>query len=101
MRRVRREQEDRPLVDRDVVEGGRRRGGVYCLEQHRSSVLVEKFRCCVDVVVCSCVGTADNHDCVAGCRGGRWMVDAVVVNRGLEEMGVFFEPRFMEFSDSD
>lgn len=29
-------------------------------EEHRAAVLVEPFRACVDVVLCTCVGTADD-----------------------------------------
>lgn len=40
--------------------------------------------------VCSGVRSADDHDGVAGCGWGGGVIDAVVVYRGLEEVGVFF-----------
>ena len=46
--------------------------------------MVEEFGGAVDVVVCSCVWAADDHD-------GHWVgVDAVVVDWGFEEVGVLF-----------
>lgn len=44
------------------------------------------------MVVCSGIGAADDHYRVAGCGGGGGMVDAVVVDRWLEEVGVGFKP---------
>jgi hypothetical protein len=52
--------------------------------------LVEEFGRGVEVVVCSGVGAANDHDCVAGGVGG--VVDAVVVDGRLEEVRVGFEP---------
>lgn len=61
-------------------------------QQHRPAILVEEFRRGINVVVGARVGAADDHDRVAFCgRRGR-VVDAVVVDGGLEEMGVGFEP---------
>lgn len=79
-------------MDGDVL--GSRRGcrGVDCSQEHRAAVLVEEFGSGVDVVVGAGVGAADYHYCVAG---GSWrgrVVNAVVVDRGLEEVGVSFEP---------
>lgn len=55
-------------------------------QQHGAFVLVEPFCGLIDVVVCASVGTADNHDSDGG------VVDAVVVDWGLEEVGVFGYP---------
>ena len=44
------------------------------------------------MVVRSGVRTADNHDCEAGCRGRGRMVDAVIVDRRLEKVGIVFQP---------
>lgn len=78
-------------MDSDVLESMRRCGRVcHGFEEHGASVLIEEFRGGVDVVVCSCVGSADDHDGVSG--GSGWMVDAVVVDGGLEKMGIGFEP---------
>lgn len=52
--------------------------------------MVEELWGCVDVKVGSGVGPAHYHHRVAGCGGG--VVDAIVVDRWLEEMGVLFEP---------
>ena len=46
--------------------------------------MVEEFGRGVEVVVCTSVGAADDHDGVAG--GGGGVVDAVVVDGGLEEV---------------
>lgn len=73
-----------------VYEGRGAGGCIDGFEEHGSPVLVEEFGCGVEVVVCSRVGAADDHDGVAGGVGG--VVDAVVVDGGLEEMGVGFEP---------
>lgn len=59
-------------------------------EEHGSAVLIEEFWGGVYVVVCSGVGAADDHYGVAGCAGGGRVVDTVVVDGGLEEVGVFF-----------
>lgn len=84
MRRIRGQQKQRPFVNGDVNECGWRGGCVDGFEEHGSPVLVEEFGRGVEVVVCSGVGTADDHDCVAGGVGG--VVDAVVVDGGLEEV---------------
>lgn len=55
-------------------------------------MLVEELWGRVDVVVSARVGAAYDHDGVALCCGGGGVVDAVVVDGGLEEMGVLFEP---------
>lgn len=92
MRGVGREEEDRTFVDGDVLWswwGGR---GVDCSQEHGAAVLVEEFGGCVDVVVGAGVGAADYHYCVAGGSRGGGVVDTVVVDRGLEEVGVSFEP---------
>jgi hypothetical protein len=52
--------------------------------------LVEEFGRGVEVIVCSGVGAADDHDGIAG--GGGGVVDAVVVDGGLEEVRIGFEP---------
>lgn len=44
------------------------------------------------MVVCSSVGSADDHDGVAGCGRGGGVVDAVVVDGWLEKVGVGLEP---------
>lgn len=49
-------------------------------------MLVEPFWCFIDVVVCALIGAADNHD------SDMLVVDAVVVDRGLEHMSVFLDP---------
>lgn len=73
-----------------VYESGRGGGGVDGFEEHGAVELVEEFGRRVDVVVCSGVRAADDHDGVAaGC--GR-VIDAVVVDGGLEEVRVVFEP---------
>lgn len=56
------------------------------LEQHGPFVLVEPFGGLVDVVVCALVGAADDHDSYGV------VVDAVVVDGGLEYVGVFCNP---------
>lgn len=79
-------------MDRDVLEGGRVGARIHSLEQHGAPVLVEEFGSRVDVVVSAGVRAANYHHRVPrGCgRGG--VVDAVVVYRGLEEVGVGFKP---------
>lgn len=79
MRCIARQQKDFSFINVDVSVFARRFDG---LEQHTTTVLVEELGGAVDVVVCSCVGAADNHD------GQRVGVDAVVVDRGFEEVGV-------------
>lgn len=54
--------------------------------------MVEELWGGVDVVVCSCVGSANDHDGVAGCGRGGGVVDAVVVDGWLEKVGVGVEP---------
>ena len=53
-------------------------------------MLVEEFGGLVDVEVCAGVGAADDHD------GEVIVVDAVVVDGGLEKVGVFLEPVVMK-----
>lgn len=79
-------------MDRNVLEGGRGAGFIDGAEEHGAFILVKEFRGRVDVVVCSGVGAADYHYCVALRGGGGGVVDAVVVYRGLEEVGVGFQP---------
>lgn len=56
-------------------------------------MLVEELRSGIDVVVCPGVGASDDHDCVAiGCGGGG-VIDTVVIDGRLKEMGVLLEPR--------
>ncbi len=57
-----------------------------CFQQHGAFVLVEPFSSGVDVVVGAGVWATDNHD------GDGVVVDAVVVYRGFEEVGIFGEP---------
>ena len=94
MRGIRRKEEERALVDGDVLDdGGLGRGGgfgVNSLEEHGAAILVEEFGGGVDVVVCSRVGAADYHHRVAGGAGGGGVVDAVVVDWGAKEVGVGF-----------
>ena len=94
MRGIRREEEERALVDGDVLDdSGLGRGGgfgVDSLEKHGAAILVEEFGGRVDVVVCSRVGAADYHHRVAGGAGGGGVVDAVVVDWGAKEVGVGF-----------
>lgn len=66
--------------------------GVNCFEEHRAAVLVEEFGGAVDVVVGAGVGAADYHYSIAGGSRGGGVVDAVIVDGRLEEMGVSFEP---------
>lgn len=92
MRGIGWEQEQGALLDGNILERGWISGCVDGLEKHRSSMLIEELRGGVNVVVCSRVGAADNHDGVAGCgRGGR-VVDAVVIYWRLKEMRIGFEP---------
>lgn len=79
-------------MDGDILETWGGRGIVHRLEEHGPAVLVEKLRRGVDVVVCSCIGSPDYHHGVPCCCRGGGVVDAVVVHRGLEEVGVGFEP---------
>jgi len=80
--RVGRQKEHGAFVDDDVAEVGL----VDYFEQHGAAVLVEPFGGFVDVVVGAGVGAAYDHYCDI------FIIDAVVVNRWFEEMGVFFEP---------
>lgn len=73
-------------MDGHVDKPGRRSGCVDGFEEHGAPVLVEEFGRGVDVIVGSGVGAAHDHDGVAG--GGGGVVDAVVVDGGLEEVGV-------------
>lgn len=80
-------------MDRDVLDlvgrGGRVGDGA---QQHRAPVLVEELGRGVDVEVGPGVGPADDHDGVALRLRGGGVVDAVVVDGGLEEVAVFLEP---------
>lgn len=88
MRHVARQQKQLALVDVDVAElvGA----GLDGLEQHAAAVLVEELGRRVDVIVGAGVGAADDHD------GERVVVDQIVVDGGLEEVGVRFEPGYKE-----
>ena len=55
-------------------------------------MLVEELWGCIDVVVCSRIGSANDHDGQTTGGGGRGVVDAIVVDGWLEEVGVVFEP---------
>lgn len=79
-------------MDGDVLRGLRVGRVVDCSQEHGAAVLVEEFGGCVDVVVGAGVGAADYHYRVAGGSRGGGVVDTVVVDRGLEEVGVSFEP---------
>ena len=59
VRDISRQEEELALVDVDVFEFVVLDG----FEQHAAFILVEEFRGRVDVVVCSCVGTAYDLDC--------------------------------------
>lgn len=55
-------------------------------------MLVKELGRRVDVVICARVGPADDHNGVPFCGGGGGVVDAIVVDGGLEEVGIFFKP---------
>jgi hypothetical protein len=78
-----REKKHVPLVDPEIFEFSII---VDDLEEHATLVLVEPFGSRVDVVVVTGVGPADDH------HGHVLVVDTVVVDRRLEEMGVLGEP---------
>jgi hypothetical protein len=61
VRNVSWEEEELALVDVDVAELVCR--GLDGFQEHAAFVLEEEFRGAVDVVVCACVGPADDHDC--------------------------------------
>ena len=63
MRRIRRQEVETILVDRDIDELVRRFTCVDCFEEHAAFVLVEELGCLVDVVVCAGVGATDDHYC--------------------------------------
>lgn len=108
MRRVGGQQEHVALADDDVAKGR----AVDDLEHHGAAVLVEPLGGLVDVVVGAGVGAADDlgvlveglriddgissiwrktcHDCKV------IVVDAVVADGRLEQVGVFLEPGMMK-----
>lgn len=86
--RVRREEKQVALANDNVL--GRVCERVDGFEEHGATVLVEEFGGLVDVEVCAGVGAADDHD------GEVIVVDAVVVDGGLEKVGVFLEPVVMK-----
>lgn len=53
-------------MDGDVYERRWAGGCIDRFEEHGASVLVEEFWRGVEVVICSRVGSADDHDGVAG-----------------------------------
>lgn len=55
-------------------------------------MLVKEFGRRVDVVICARIGPANDHNGVSFCGRGGGVVDAVVVDGGLEKVGVFFKP---------
>lgn len=55
-------------------------------------MLVEELWCCVDVVIRSSIGPADDHNGQTPSGRGGGVVDAVVIDRRLEKVGVVFEP---------
>ena len=55
-------------------------------------MLIEELWSCIDVVVCSRIGPADDHNGQTPSGRGGGVVDAVVIDRRLEEVGVVFEP---------
>lgn len=104
MRCIRRKEKHIPFVNDDVFELVI--GWVDDFEEHGAPVLVEPFGGCVDVVVGAGVGTAyylfvhfcqlwlmihcekvsAHHDCDIV------VVNAVIVNRWFEKVGVFLQP---------
>lgn len=87
-------------MDGDVLGSWWYCRGVDCFEEHGAAVLIEEFGGCVNVVVGTGIGAADYHYCVAGSSRGGGVVDAVVVDRGLEDVGVSFEPVQKSLSES-
>ena len=85
VRRIGRKEKHLTFTDGDVAVRWR---GVFVddFEEHGAAVLVEPFCGGVDVVVCSGIRTADNHD------RHIFVVDTVIVDWGLEEVGILFEP---------
>lgn len=79
-------------MDGYVLESRRGGAGIDDFEKHGAAVLVEEFGGRVDVVVCASVRAANDHYGVALRGGGGRVIDAVVVDGGLEEVGVFGEP---------
>jgi hypothetical protein len=61
MRHIPGKEEELALVDVDVPKLVGR--GLDGFQEHAAFVLEEEFRGAVDVVVCACVGPADDHDC--------------------------------------
>lgn len=68
------------------------RGSVHGLEQHRAFMLIEELGSGVDVVVCSSIGAANDHDSQATRGGGGWVIDAVIVDWGLQKVRVVLQP---------
>ena len=63
-------------------------GTIGGLQEHRATILVEELWGAVDMVICSGVRAANDHDSEAGSRGRGWMVDAVIVDGWLEQVRV-------------
>lgn len=75
-------------MDGDVDKAMRCCGTIDGLQEHRATILVKELWGAVDMVVCSGIRAANNHNSQAGGRGGRWMVNAVVVDGRLEQVRV-------------
>lgn len=79
-------------MDGDILEGMRRRRGVNRLEKHGPSMLVEEFRCVVDMIICAGVGPSYNHHSDPRSAGRRWVIDAVIVDGRLQKMRMLLQP---------
>lgn len=95
---VRRQQEHLSFADYDVLE----LAFIHDLQHHCAFILVEPFRCLIDVVVGSSIWSSyDLGSSELGYAGGQWLsyhncnifvVDAVIIDRRFQKVGVFGEP---------
>lgn len=58
-------------------------------------MLVEELGGLVDVIIRTGIRAADDHDRQAGCFGRRGVIDAVVVDRRLQQVLVLLKPGFV------
>ncbi len=91
MRNIGWEQKHVTLMNMDVLEllaSGL--GGIHDFEKHGAFVLVKPLSGFIDVVVGSLIWAANDHYCHV------IVVDTIVVDRGLEHVRVFSDPRDCE-----
>jgi hypothetical protein len=55
-------------------------------------MLIKELWCAVDMIVRTSIRSSHDHHCQTRGAGRRWMIDTIIVDWGLQQMGIFLKP---------